>query len=187
LPHLWGMVSELSATGAIPASIVEAAAAGDTMAFARIVHAHHDDMVRVCQIITSDPHLAEDAVQSAWPLAWRRLRSLRDPGKLRPWLVTVAANEARQLLRRQHRERVTALEVADIGSHDGDPASRAADADLLAAIRLLSPDERALLSLRYVAGFDATEIGAALGMSASGVRSRLSRLIDRLRTEVGNG
>jgi len=31
-----------------------------------------------------------------------------------------------------------------------------------------------------------TEIGAALGMSASGVRSRLSRLVDRLRTEVGN-
>jgi RNA polymerase sigma factor (sigma-70 family) len=101
--------------------------------------------------------------------------------------VTVAANEARQLLRKQHRERVTTLEVADVGSQRDDPASRAADTDLLAAIRLLPPDDRTLLSLRYVAGFDATEIGAALGITPSGVRSRLSRLVDRLRTEIGNG
>jgi RNA polymerase sigma factor (sigma-70 family) len=181
------MVSEASLPSAIPATIVAAAAAGDAMAFARIVQMHHDDMVRVCQVICRDPDLAHEAAQSAWPIAWNKLRSLRDPDKLRPWLVTVAANEARQLMRKQHRDRVMPLAVADIGSDRDDPASRAADADLLAAIRLLSPDERALLSLRYVAGFDATEIGAALGMSASGVRSRLSRLIDRLRTEVGNG
>ena len=180
------MVSELSAQGAIPASIVEAAAAGDTMAFARIVKAHHDDMVRVCQVICGDPDLAQDAAQAAWPIVWHKLRTLRDPDKLRPWLVTVAANEARQLVRKQRRDRITTLEVADIGSSHDDPAARAADADLLAAIRLLPPDDRTLLSLRYIAGFDATEIGAALGMSASGVRSRLSRLVDRLRTEVGN-
>ena len=181
------MVSELSVKGAIPASIVEAAAAGDTMAFARIVRAHHDDMVRVCQVITGDPDLAQDAAQAAWPIAWRKLGSIREPSKLRPWLVTVAANEARLLLRKQHRDRVTTLEVADIGSHRDDPATHAADADLLVAIRLLPLDDRSLLALRYVAGFDATEIGAALGITASGVRSRLARLVDRLRTEVGDG
>jgi RNA polymerase sigma factor (sigma-70 family) len=180
------MVSELSAPSAIPASIVEAAAAGDSMAFARIVQAHHDDMSRVCQVITGDPDLAADAAQAAWPIAWRKLRTIRDPQKLRPWLVTVAANEARQLVRKQHRDRVTTLEVADIGSDRDDPASRAADTDLMAAIRLLPPDDRTLLSLRYVAGFDAAEIGKALGMTSSGVRSRLSRLMDRLRTEIGD-
>ena len=51
-------------------------------------------------------------------------------------------------------------------------------------MRGLSAEDRALLALRYVAGFDATEIGRALGMSASGVRSRLSRLVARLRTEL---
>jgi RNA polymerase sigma factor (sigma-70 family) len=180
------MVSELSSRSAIPASIVEAAASGDSVAFARIVHAHHDDMARVCQLITGDPDLAQDATQAAWPIAWRRLRSLRDPAKLRPWLVTVAANEARQLVRRRSRDRLTPLEVADIGSPRHDPASRAADVDLLVAFRLLPPDDRTLLSLRYVAGFDATEIGVAMGLTPSGVRSRLSRLVERLRTEMGD-
>jgi RNA polymerase sigma factor (sigma-70 family) len=78
------------------------------------------------------------------------------------------------------------LEVADIGSPHHDPATRAADVDLLAAFRLLPPDDRTLLSLRYVAGFDATEIGAAIGITPSGVRSRLSRLVERLRAEIGD-
>ena len=178
------MVSELSARGAIPASIVEAAAAGDTMAFARIVRAHHDDMARLCQVVTGDPDLAQDAAQAAWPIAWAKLLSLRDPAKLRPWLLAIAVNEARQLVRRQHRDRIVAIEVADVGSHGDDPATRAAEVDLLAAVRLLPAGDRTLLGLRYVAGFDATEIGVAMGMSASGVRTRLSRLLDRLRTEV---
>ena len=180
------MVSELSAPGAIPASIVEAAATGDTMAFARIVRTHHNDMVRVCQIVCGDPDLAQDAAQAAWPIAWRKLGSLRDAEKLRPWLVTVAANEARQMVRRQQRDRVVPLEVADVGSSQHDPSWRASDDVLVAAIRRLPLEERSLIALRYVAGFDATEIGRTIGLSASGVRTRLSRLVARLRTEVGD-
>jgi DNA-directed RNA polymerase specialized sigma24 family protein len=63
------MVSELSVSGAIPASVVSAAAAGDTSAFASIVGTHHDDMARVCLLICGDPDLAQDAAQAAWPVA----------------------------------------------------------------------------------------------------------------------
>ncbi len=180
------MVSELSVSGAIPASVVSAAAAGDTMAFARIVGTHHDDMARVCLLICGDPDLAQDAAQAAWPIAWRKLSTLREPDKLRPWLVTIAANEARHLIRRERRDRVVAIEVADVGSSRGDPGARVADADLLIAVRRLSADDRELIALRYVAGFDSTEIGRALGRSPSGVRSRLSRLVERLRRELGD-
>ena len=118
------MVAELSDPGAIPATTVADAVAGDAMAFARIVRAHHDDMARVCQLICGDAELAQDAAQAAWPIAWRKLGSLRDPDKLRPWLVSIAANEARQMIRRLHRDRVVPIEVADIRSDDADPAWR---------------------------------------------------------------
>src|SRR3954451_10435857 len=55
--HLWGMVAELSTSGLIPGAPVPDAIAGDTMAFARIVRANHDDMVRVCQLICGDAEL----------------------------------------------------------------------------------------------------------------------------------
>ena len=178
------MVGDLTFTGSIAASTVAEAAAGDADALARIVGAHHDDMARIAFVICGDQDLAQDAVQAAWPQAWRKLGSLRDPDRLRPWLMSVAANEARHLVRRQRRHLVVQIEVADVGSPRHDPAADPALIDLTAALRRLAPEDRALLALRYVAGFDATEVGRALGMSASGVRSKLSRLVARLRSEL---
>ena len=83
---------------------VASAAAGDETAFGRIVAAHHDDMRRVCVVVCGDEALADDAVQAAWSVAWRKLSSLRDPDRLRPWLVSVAANQARDLLRQLQRD-----------------------------------------------------------------------------------
>jgi RNA polymerase sigma-70 factor (ECF subfamily) len=178
------MVADLTITGGIAATTVADAAAGDADALARIVGAHHDHMARICFVICGDTDMAQDAVQAAWPIAWRKLGSLRDPDRLRPWLMSVAANEARQIMRHQRRHPVVEIELADARSDGGDPARNPALTDLAVALRRLSPDDRSLLALRHVAGFDATEIGRALGMSPSGVRSRLARLITRLRTEL---
>ncbi len=182
--HLWGMVAELTTSRMIPAQTVADAAGGDALAFATIVRAHHDDMARVCHVICGDPELAQDATQAAWPIIWKKLGTLRDPEKLRPWLVSVAANEARQMVRRLHRDRVVSIDFADVRSYETDPARLWTDDALVTAIRRLPVDDRTLIALRYVVGFDATEIGRTLGMSASGVRSRLARLVARLRKEV---
>ena len=169
------------------ATAVASAAAGDEAAFARIVRAHHDDMIRVCYVICGDLDLADDAVGAAWPVAWRKLSTLKDPGRLRPWLVSVAANEARQLLRRQRRRMVVELSVADREHVPvADPAGRALDLDLANALARLDADDRTLLALRYVAGFDSSELARATGRSASGTRARLGRLLARLRTELGD-
>ena len=169
------------------ATAVASAAAGDEAAFARIVRAYHDDMTRVCFVICGDLDLADEAVGAAWPLVWRKLATLQDPGRLRPWLVSVAANEARQLMRRQRRRTVVELSVADHGPATvADPAGRAVDLDLANALARLDPDDRALLALRYVAGFDSSELARLTGRSASGTRARLGRLLGRLRTELGD-
>ena len=81
------------------------------------------------------------------------------------------------------------ISVAGDPSSDAgrDPGSRAGDIDLRNALANLSPDDRALVALRYVAGFDSTELARALGMSPSGTRARLARLLGRLRSELGDG
>ena len=163
---------------------VALAIAGDEAAFTRIIRAYHDDMTRVSFLICGDLDVADEAVQAAWPIVWRKLPSLHDPERLRPWLVSIAANEARQLIRRRRRRTVVELAVADGATGFADPGDRVADLDLANAMARLSPDDRALLALRYVAGFDSSELGRATGMSASGTRVKLARLLDRLRTEL---
>jgi len=168
------------------AGAVALAGAGDETAFARIINAHHDDMTRVCFVICGDLDVADEAVQAAWPIVWRKLGSLRDPDRLRPWLVSIAANEARQIIR--HRRRRTVVELAMVGSTGSsvDPAGQVGDLDLANALARLDPDDRALLALRYVAGFDSTELARATGRSPSGTRARLARLLGRLRTELSD-
>jgi RNA polymerase sigma-70 factor (ECF subfamily) len=177
----------LARDAAMATSTIRLAAAGDAVAFARIVAAYHGDMTRVAYVVSGgDQELADDAVQAAWSVAWLKLGSLRDPERLKAWLVSVAANEARQACRRQRRR--TVVEIA-VGPPDGvarDPADRAAVLDLEDALRHLSPDERALLALRYEAGLDSTEIGALAGRPAATVRWRLFRLRDRLRRELSD-
>lgn len=171
------------------ASLMRLAADGDEVAFARLVDAHHADMSRVCFVVTGgDLELTEEAVQSAWAIAWRKLGTIRDPERLRPWLISIAVNEARQQARRRRRGRVLEISVAlDPAATTPDPASRAGDIDLQNALARLKPEDRALIALRYVAGFDSTELAGVMHMSPPGTRARLARLLDRLRSELGDG
>jgi len=175
-----------SRLGTAATDLISQAADGDEAAFTRIVEAHHDDMVRVSFVVCGDADLADEAVAAAWLIAWRKLGDLREPDRLRPWLVSIAANEARQAVRRRRRHGVVELAMADADVGSSDPALRATDIDLMNALARLDPDDRALLALRYVAGFDSTELARATGRSASGTRARLARLLGRLRTELSD-
>jgi RNA polymerase sigma-70 factor, ECF subfamily len=182
------MVTMASSADETSAGLMRLAADGDEVAFARIVDAHHADMSSVCFVVTGgDVELTEEAVQSAWPIAWRKLGTIRDPERLRPWLISIAVNEARQLARRRRRGQVLEISVAqDRSATMLDPDARASDIDLRNALEQLPPADRALVALRYVAGFDSTELARATGMSPSGTRARLARVLGRLRSELGD-
>jgi len=160
------------------------AADGDEPAFARLVAEHHAAMARVAYVVTGDAEMTRDAVQAAWSIAWRRLNSVRDPGQVRSWLVAIAANEARHLVGR--RRRVTIVDISEVldRSGGGDPADRIGILDLERVFHKLGPDDRMLLALRFVAGLDSTEIALHLRLSSSGVRSRLARLLERMRADL---
>ena len=99
--------------------------------------------------------------------------------------VSVAFNEAKQALRRTRRHsRLTASEVVLDVPGGVDPGTGIAGIDLRLALQELDPEDRALLTMRYVLGFDATELSTATGLTPSGVRSRLERLVARLRREL---
>jgi RNA polymerase sigma-70 factor (ECF subfamily) len=170
---------------ALDEAIVRRAASGDDAAFARLVAAHHGAMARVAFVVTGDPDMASDAVQAAWAVAWRRLGTLRDPSVVRVWLVAIAANQARDAVPRRRRSPVVDISAAvEATVERGDPADVISDLDVRRALAALDPTDRQIVALRYVAGLDSGEIARQTGMSASGVRSRLSRLLTRLRSEI---
>ncbi len=147
-------------------------------------------MIRVCYVISGNVELAREAAQAAWPIVWRKLYTLRDPERLRPWLVSVAANEARQLIRRRQRRGVVEIAVqpwmADAPIPDPGAPARERNLDLLSAIGQLAPSDRTIVAMRYAMGLTSEEIGQAIGMSGVGVRSRLARALVRLKKDLGD-
>jgi RNA polymerase sigma-70 factor (ECF subfamily) len=178
------MIGGVIAEGEGHWSLVDRAVAGDEVAFARIVAAHHGDMARIAFFVCGDLDIAEEAEQAAWAVAYRRLKDLRDHRRLRAWLMSVAANEARQIARSRRRRTVRELAVGDSGRpHERD---HAAMIDLADAVGRLDPRDRAIVGLRFIGGFESAEIGQAIGISASAVRVRLHRLLIRLRRDLGD-
>jgi RNA polymerase sigma factor (sigma-70 family) len=164
--------------------LVADARAGDDAAFTRLVAAYHEDLLRVAYVITGDADVAADAAQLAWQTAWRKLRHLREPNRVRTWLVAIAANEARQLTRRQRRRAVVEIGVSPTSPDAGEPTNAIARLDLVNALGRLTLEDRELIAMRYVIGLDSFEIAAARGRSASGTRARLARVLAQLRGEL---
>jgi RNA polymerase sigma-70 factor, ECF subfamily len=169
------------------ASLLASATAGDEIAFRRMIATHHEDMRRVAAYVAGDTAIAEEATQAAWVIAWKKLGNVRDEAHLRPWLVSVAANEAKRLLRKRRRRAELEVPLAPSEDPGGiDPATGIAEIDVDQALAKLEPDDRQLLAMRYVAGFDSNELAAATGISPSGTRSRLERLLRRLREDLSD-
>src|SRR6478735_384571 len=105
------------------AELLSRARAGDRDAFTELVERHHPELVRISYAITGDLDAARDAAQLAWIKAWQKLPTVREPDRLRTWLIAIAANEARQQIRSARRRRVR--EITPVNT-DGETTSAAA-------------------------------------------------------------
>ena len=168
--------------------LVALAQDGDGDAYASLVRAHQDIAFRTAMLITQNAAEAEEAAQDAFLKAWRALGRFRAGEPLRPWLLTIVANEARNRRRSSARRSALALRAAE---PDGE--GRSAEAQVLAsetrgallgALSRLRPEDRLVLGCRYLLELSEAETAAALGVRPGTVKSRTSRALSRLREEV---
>ena len=135
---------------------------------------------------------AEDAAQEAVLRAWHKRASLRDLAAFRSWLLQIVVNVCREWHRGAFGKhlRATLPLTADhaelLGTLDADPGDSgyALALDLRQAINELPADLRLAVVLRYYAGMDASEIGAALGVPPPTIRTRLRRALSLLRERL---
>jgi RNA polymerase sigma factor (sigma-70 family) len=172
------------------AALVERARAGEADAFARIVARHQAAAFRVAWVLCGNAADAEEATQDAFVKAHRALGRFRTGAPLRPWLLAIAANEARNRRRaagrREHLAVRAAGERAVAAAPSTETLALAADRDagLRAALARLGGADREVLWLRYFAELSEAETAAALGCRHGTVKSRTSRALARLRQEL---
>jgi len=169
---------------------------GDYEDFAALAPMHLATMLRVAAALVGVAD-AEDAAQEALMRAWQGWPGLRDRAALRGWLLRITVNVCRDWQRGRfgtHRRLMEPLDessatdlIATIGSDPG-ASDHTAALDLRAEVNGLGADYRVIVVLRYYAGMDASEVGAALSMPAATVRTRLRRALALLREHLsGSG
>jgi RNA polymerase sigma-70 factor (ECF subfamily) len=83
------------------ASLVARANVGESWAEDAIYRRHAPLVTRICSRMLGRPADADDAVQDTFVVAFAKLKSLRDPALLRPWLVRIAIQKAQRMLRKR--------------------------------------------------------------------------------------
>src|SRR5438876_5668699 len=171
--------------------LIARAQRGDAAAYEEIVQRYQQIAFRTAYVITGSSADAEDAAQEGFVKAYRALDRFRLGADLRPWLLRIVANEARNRVRSSGRRHQLELRLAE-GFRPGDaapsPEAVAVAADerrrLLAMVNALSEGDRLVIASRYFLELSGEETATALGIPEGTVKSRLSRALARLRAQV---
>lgn len=171
---------------------IESARRGDPAAWEELVRLHQEGVFRFAYLQLEDPEEAADVAQETFLRAFRALHRYDAARPLRPWLLSIAANLARNRRRALGRyaaalQRYVRLDPEAGGRPSGEPqgvevAQR--DQGLWQAVRRLSPDDRQIILLRFYLQLPVAETGQVLGVAEGTVKSRLSRALGRLQQVI---
>jgi RNA polymerase sigma factor (sigma-70 family) len=136
---------------------------------------------------------AADAVQDAFVKAYAALARFRDGAPIRPWLLRIVANEARNRRRSADRRAGLAVRAAVAMPRDDMAPSpeSAVLADetreqLVAALGRLRDEEREVIGARYFLGLSEAETAESLAIPAGTVKSRTARALGHLRAALAD-
>jgi RNA polymerase sigma-70 factor (ECF subfamily) len=172
------------------ARLVERARTGDTDARRTLYEQHVDRVFRAVRGMLRSEADAEDVTQDAMLTVLTSLNKYtpRADARFAAWVTTIAVNTARRRFRRRRPELTATGDLPEIPDDGEDPADRLDRARrrraLLVALAELPERERVVVSLRYGAELNASEIGVIVGIEPATVRKTLERMRARLGERI---
>jgi RNA polymerase sigma-70 factor (ECF subfamily) len=162
---------------------------GDPDAFGELFDGHARAVHGLAYRLTGSRTESEEIVSLTFLEAWRLREKVEPDGEsLRPWLLGITVNVARNFTRASRRHQAAMARLPEAGvvpDFADDVASRLDDAARLTAVRAafgrLRPDEQDVVALCAWSGLDYSAAAAALEIPVGTVRSRLSRARQKLR------
>jgi RNA polymerase sigma-70 factor, ECF subfamily len=170
------------------AALVGHAANGDAAAWESLVGIHQEAVFRLAYLLLGDPDDAKDIAQDSFLRAWRHLRSFDTTRRLRPWLLSITANLARNrrrsagrylgALMRSFREEPVSERIEEQSARDLQAR------ELWKAVQRLNLLDQQIVYLRYFLELTVTETAEILNVPEGTVKSRLSRALEKLRNII---
>ncbi len=161
---------------------------GNLEALDRITRCFGDRLLAVARQRCRNEEDAHDAVQDTLLSAGKNLTSFRGDGSLEGWLVRMVSNACYRMRRGRKNDHSLHTTEAQLHSDDETPemaAHRGEVGELLEQVLMgLSAQDRAILILAEGEGWTGPEIAKEMDMSPGAVRTRLTRIRQRLRSTL---
>lgn len=160
--------------------LVYKAKEGDQSAFAELFQRNQKKFSAYIRAqIRYDSSTAEDIVQDAFIIAWRKLDLLKDNERFFSWMISICRNVAYDYLREKKRTEEL-LECFKISDDEEEDAIEYLG-DLEKMLLKLSDEEREITVLKSVLEFSFEEIAEQLSISVSAAKMRYYRSLERLK------
>jgi RNA polymerase sigma-70 factor (ECF subfamily) len=157
---------------------------GDVDAYSFLVRRYQDAYFRFATRLLGSRDDADDALQSAFVRAYRKLSDCRDPARFGAWLYQIVINECRTFShRRDRRERRVVRDERELEKVVGDQiVERSMDIEeIQCALDRLDSEYREAFVLKHVEELSYDEISELTGVGVSALKMRVKRACDRLR------
>jgi RNA polymerase sigma-70 factor (ECF subfamily) len=170
------------------ADLITRARQGDQAAWEALVQQHQTAVFRLAYLLLGDADEAEDIAQETFIRTFRKLNRFDTGRPLRPWLLRIASN-----LARNHHRGVGRYLAALQRLPQADPKSISAEHEnwhemeaqaLWQAVRRLNLKDQQIIYLRYFLELSVMEVADTLEIAPGTVKSRLFRALARLRQIV---
>ena len=164
--------------------MIRAAQRGSSEAVEELFRRHWPAAHRAAYLVVHDAAAAEDIAQESFLAALRALDRFDRRRPFGPWLHRIVVNRSIDWARARKLRREVA---ADAGP---EPAARPAGGQtpysppIMAALRSLPPEQRAVVVLRHLLEYTPGEIARMLGLPRGTVNSRLRRGLDALQGSI---
>jgi len=163
--------------------------AGRVDTYGILVRRYQDAYVRFAIRMLGSRDDADDALQSAFLRAYRKLDECQDPNRFGAWLYQIVSNECRTFAsRRALRERRMVRDELELDRAVGsDSNERSGELeDIQRALDRLDPDQKEAFILKHVEELSYDEMAELTGVSVSALKMRVKRGCERLRQLLDN-
>lgn len=135
----------------------------------------YEELYRFAFCMMRQSHDAEDAVSEAVVLAYENIQSLRKEEAFRSWIFQITVNVCKRKLKDKSRLEVELTENQRLYEED-----RELQLDIHNALFELNEEERCIVAMSALGGYNSVEIGTMMNLNSNTVRSKRKRAIEKL-------
>lgn len=160
---------------------VKAARKGDADAFGRLYATIYRELFQIARASLRSPEDAADAVSDAVLDAFRTIGKLRDEAAFRAWMFRILAAKIKRK-QREYAKPTAALDESNSPSYEFGFAKP----EVHAAMQTLTDEDRLLIPMQVLGGYQSRELAEMIGSTDGAVRTRLTRIRAKLREALSD-